>query len=126
LAEYSQLPAVLHFLRSKPGQVSGFKIRGGSHCSARSTGEDEGHRVGEELLVYERFCSALEETLPGLLGSALSKLEKLMPARGKDVDDHGFRKKIGLWQALKDDTEDSQFGFGEGLVEDDELGEVPW
>jgi hypothetical protein len=108
-----QLPRVLRFLRDRPEQVSGFKLRAASAGSACE--EDEGTI---NALVHDRFVAALERDEPAILHRAQAVLER---------EDALAREKAGtgLWAGLKSEDGAGAFSFGFG-EEDEEMDDVPW
>lgn len=90
-----RLASVLHFLRDKPDQVSGFS-----------------KQVENP---YELFISRLKEQMPDALDEALPKLEKM--AKGPK----GRWEELTKPQ----DTEDAEGGFSFGFGGGDDDDEIP-
>ena len=132
----SNLPAVLHFLKHRADQVSGFKLAASVGAASCVEQQDQEYRGEEEDetgggLVYARFCEALKREYPdilieGLKGLARLEVEQENAKRGSDD------KKAGtLWTALtqvrdsEDGSEDAppaesfSFGFDIGDELDD-------
>jgi hypothetical protein len=135
-ARRRQLPAVLRFLRDRPAQVSGFKLRGGSAGSAQ---EDDERAVNAQ--VYPRFVAALARDAPGILARAQARMARddLEDAAGRGQGQKGGGRERGLWDAItrvddgalgqdrdREEGKRFAFGFGEDAEGEDEMGEVPW
>jgi hypothetical protein len=111
-----QLPSVLKFLRDRPNQVSGFKLRATSAGSAREEDEDEVNG-----LVYERFVAALERDEPEILRRAREILDR----EGATATCREGGRTVGMWEGLKagDESGTFNFDFCEG---EEEMDDVPW
>ncbi|KAL1311686.1 hypothetical protein AAFC00_001790 [Neodothiora populina] len=94
-----RLPSVLHFLRDKPDQISGFSK--------------------DVENPYELFVSRLREQMPDLLEEALPKLERL--AKGPKARWEELTKP----QDADEAESGFHFGFGGGDDVDDDDVEVP-
>jgi hypothetical protein len=108
-----ELPSVLRFLKNKPEQVSGFKLRAMSTCSANEA--DEAHVNGG---VYTRFCEALEKEVPDIMQRSRMKLGK------EEIMEEPHVQKASWWETLKSEGEQGS-SFSLSLAED-ELGDAPW
>lgn len=121
-----ELSGVLHFMRDRPEQVSGFKLVPSSTTAADGrVREEEGTGLEEtcELVsgVYEAFCSALEEGR----GEEEEVQRALREVRERvTLVVTGEKERVkGLWESVKDDDPAEgglfSFGFGDGELEDE-------
>lgn len=101
----SNLPAVLHFLKHRADQVSGFKLAANVAAVSCTEEQDREYRGEEDDetgggLVYARFCEALKREYPdilmeGLKGLARLEMEDENSKCGKDGKSEGT-----LWTSL--------------------------
>jgi hypothetical protein len=87
-----ELAAVLHFLKTRPEQVSGFKL-----ISADEDCEEEWGDV-----VFERLCKALQRDHRDVLLEALKEVARRETSA----------TKTSVWDRLEARKEESAFGFG--------------
>ena len=133
----SNLAAVLHFLKHRADQVSGFKLACADGVAPSSVEQQEGEYQGEEEdetgggLVYARFCEALKREYPDILMEGLKGLARLEMEQDKDRPGNDGKKEGTLWTTLTQvrDSEDGSevappaetfsFGFDIGDELDD-------
>ncbi|GAA5901323.1 hypothetical protein JCM6882_007747 [Rhodosporidiobolus microsporus] len=120
-----ELPAVLSFMKHRPEQVSGFKLRPAADTSSASAdiegGLDECDETGAGV-VFDKFVAALRKSgREEMVQKALAEVE----AREAVKEAHGKKKKEGgMWSSLREGTEGEEgggggFSFGFGLLGDD-------
>lgn len=124
LVSHRELPDVLRFMRDRPEQVSGFKLR----KEGRGDDVDEGGLDEcDECVsgVYEAFVEALKRECPEEL-EAVEELKEVVAEKTKEV------KSLGtVWSKVKEQREEEgeaqgggfSFGFGGGddLVDEGEV-----
>ncbi|BGP39349.1 hypothetical protein JCM10449v2_003287 [Rhodotorula kratochvilovae] len=129
---HRELPAVLRFMRDRPAQVSGFKLRSVGAVATGAEGgldEDECDESGGGE-VFGRFVAALR----ACGGETTAMLERALEEIGgeerrvrSEVEEEGEKAKRrgagGIWSALKEEKvegeEEGGFSFGFGLEEGD-------
>ncbi|GAA5828319.1 hypothetical protein JCM3770_000471 [Rhodotorula araucariae] len=133
---HRELPAVLRFMRDRPAQVSGFKLRSGPVVEG-GLDEDECDESGGGE-VFARFVSALRARggdTATMLDTALSEIggeERRVRSELEEGEKAKRRGAGGMWRALKEEQAEEEgeggfsFGFGldEGDFEEDEDGEA--
>lgn len=110
-----ELPAVLKFMRDRPEQVSGFKLK-----NDEAAAKDEGG-LGESddcvAGVFDKFCEALKVERPEC-GVTVDSAREKMEA---EAVGHESRAKRGesMWDKVKEDKENS-VGFSFEFMADEE------
>ena len=108
----SNLPGVLHFLKHRSDQVSGFKLKQEAVVEAKSqereyNGEEDDETGGGA--VFARFCEVLGKQQPDVLlkgMEGLVKLEMVNAMRRRDGQNRKDKEGQTLWTSLiasKDD-----------------------
>ena len=108
-----ELPKVLNFMKYRPQQVSGFKLRRSTITTIEgATGEAEisgGLDECDETVsgVYESFCEALARDRGDLAREALDAMDVV----GGGVEERDSVAAKGLWEKVTDEETPFSFGF---------------
>lgn len=135
----ANLPGVLYFLKHRPDQVSGFKLK--REMAANGLQPDQREYNGEEEdetgggAVFARFCEALGRESPDVLMQGMKGLARLEMLEAQEMAEAQCTKKdkesvnVTLWSSLtanRDDDETAEadqqsgFSFGFDLAGEDE------
>ncbi len=115
----AELPKVLHFLKSKPEQISGFK-----GCS---DADDDASAALANAKLCDEFCDELRKFDTALLERALEKIPSLSARSANDsrAKLQGEVKKRSILNGAHEAQEGSST-FSLAVDGDLELEDVPW
>lgn len=124
-----ELPAVLRFMKYRPEQVSGFKLRSSAGEKEKEQAEACGLDECDESYagVYEAFVEALKRDKAEVAEEALKQVGEGVGQQAEEKEEavKVEEKKEGMWTKVKeveagDEGGAFSFGFLEGVEMEDE------